>query len=83
MEQRYNVTDAFTMVHPLTLTKGENANVWDDNDQCYIDFVGGIGVLNFGHCHPHVVSAITTQAQSLIHSAYNAAAHGTYACKPV
>ena len=78
MEQRYNVTDAFTMVHPLTLTKGENANVWDDNDHCYIDFVGGIGVLNFGHCHPHVVSAITTQAQSLIHSAYNAAAHQPY-----
>lgn len=78
MEQRYNVTDAFTMVHPLTLTKGENAKVWDDKDQCYIDFVGGIGVLNFGHCHPHIVSAIITQAQSLIHYAYNAAAHQPY-----
>ncbi len=42
MEQLYNVTDAFTMVHPLTLTKGKNANVWDDKDRCYIDFVGGI-----------------------------------------
>ena len=44
MEQLYNVTDAFTMVHPLTLTKGKNANVWDDKDRCCIDFVGGIGV---------------------------------------
>lgn len=78
MEQRYNVTDAFTMVHPLTLTKGDNAKVWDDKDQCYIDFVGGIGVLNFGHCHPHIVNAIITQAQSLIHYAYNAAAHQPY-----
>lgn len=78
MEQLYNVTDAFTMVHPLTLIKGENANVWDEKGRCYIDFVGGIGVLNFGHCHPHIVSAIVTQAQSLIHYAYNAAAHKPY-----
>ena len=78
MEQLYNVTDAFTMVHPLTLVKGKNANVWDDKDRCYIDFVGGIGVLNLGHCHPHIVSAIISQAQSLIHYAYNAAAHLPY-----
>ena len=73
-----NVTDAFTMVHPITLTKGRNAKVWDDNDQCYIDFVGGIGVLNFGHCNPHIVDAIVNQSQSLIHYAYNAAAHLPY-----
>lgn len=78
MDQLYNVTDSFTMVHPVTLTKGVNAKVWDDKDRCYIDFVGGIGVLNFGHCHPRIVSAIITQAQSLIHYAYNAAAHMPY-----
>lgn len=78
MDQLYHVTDAFTMVHPVTLTKGQNAKVWDDKGQCYIDFVGGIGVLNFGHCHPHIVDAIITQAQSLIHYAYNAAAHTPY-----
>ena len=63
MDKLYNVTDAFTMVHPLTLIKGKNARVWDDNDRSYIDFVGGIGVLNFGHCHPHIVDAIIQQAQ--------------------
>ncbi|WP_010196901.1 aspartate aminotransferase family protein [Psychrobacter sp. PAMC 21119] len=78
MDKLYNVTDAFTMVHPITLTKGKNATVWDNNDQCYIDFVGGIGVLNFGHCHPHIVTAIINQTQSLIHYAYNAAAHTPY-----
>ena len=78
MDKLYNVTDAFTMVHPITLAKGKNAKVWDDNDQCYIDFVGGIGVLNFGHCHPHIVTAIINQTQSLIHYAYNAAAHTPY-----
>lgn len=78
MDKLYNVTDAFTMVHPVMLTRGENAKVWDSDDRCYIDFVGGIGVLNFGHCHPHIVTAIINQAQSLIHYAYNAAAHMPY-----
>lgn len=78
MDKMYSVTDAFTMVHPVTLTRGINAKVWDTNDRCYIDFVGGIGVLNFGHCHPHIVSAIINQTKSLIHYAYNAAAHQPY-----
>lgn len=78
MDKFYNVTDAFTMVHPMTLVKGINAKVWDNHDRGYIDFVGGIGVLNFGHCHPHIVDAIIKQAQSLIHYAYNAAAHSPY-----
>lgn len=78
MDKMYSVTDAFTMVHPVTLIRGINAKVWDTSDRCYIDFVGGIGVLNFGHCHPHIVSAIINQTQSLIHYAYNAAAHTPY-----
>lgn len=78
MDNLYNVTDAFTMVHPVTLVKGKNAKVWDNDDRCYIDFVGGIGVLNFGHCNPHIVDAIINQSQSLIHYAYNAAPHEPY-----
>ena len=78
MTNLYNVTDAFTMVHPLTLVKGKNAVVWDKDDKRYIDFVGGIGVFNFGHCHPKIVDAIHQQASNLIHYAYNAAGHQPY-----
>ncbi|WP_218690090.1 aspartate aminotransferase family protein [Psychrobacter sp. BF1] len=78
MDSLYNVTDAFTMVHPVTLSKGKNAHVWDTDGKRYIDFVGGIGVLNFGHCHPHIVDAIVEQSQNLIHYAYNAAGHVPY-----
>ena len=78
MDSLYNVTDAFTMVHPVTLSKGKNAHVWDTGGKRYIDFVGGIGVLNFGHCNPHIVDAIIAQSQNLIHYAYNAAGHLPY-----
>ncbi|WP_246884190.1 aminotransferase class III-fold pyridoxal phosphate-dependent enzyme, partial [Pseudomonas chlororaphis] len=50
----------------------------DENGKRYIDFVGGIGVLNLGHCHPRVVAAIQQQATRLTHYAFNAAPHGPY-----
>ncbi len=74
MDTRYNVMDAFTMVHPVILTTGKNVKVWYRDDRCYIDFVGGIGVLNFAHYHyhrhRHIVSAIINQTQTLIHYVY-------------
>jgi 4-aminobutyrate aminotransferase/(S)-3-amino-2-methylpropionate transaminase len=36
----------------------------------FIDFAGGIGVMNIGHCHPRVVAAIKEQAEKLIHSCF-------------
>lgn len=72
------ISTSLSIVHPITLTHGQNAQVWDSEGNQYIDFVGGIGVLNLGHCHPAVVAAITEQAQKLTHSAFNAIPHGGY-----
>ena len=41
--------------HPIFLEHGEGAHVWDIEGRHYLDFVGGIGVLNVGHNHPRVV----------------------------
>ncbi|WP_077928928.1 2-aminoadipate transaminase [Wohlfahrtiimonas populi] len=73
-----SITSALSIVHPITLSHGLNAKVWDESGKSYIDFVGGIGVLNLGHCNPKIVAAITEQAQKLTHYAYNAVPHGTY-----
>nr|WP_298163881.1 aspartate aminotransferase family protein [uncultured Pseudomonas sp.] len=72
------ISNALSIVHPITLSHGRNALVWDTEGKQYIDFVGGIGVLNLGHCHPAVVAAITAQAQKLTHSAFNAVPHEGY-----
>ncbi len=72
------ISSSLSIVHPITLTHGRNALVWDTEGKQYIDFVGGIGVLNLGHCHPAVVAAITEQAQKLTHSAFNAVPHEGY-----
>ncbi|AIR91351.1 2-aminoadipate transaminase [Pseudomonas cremoricolorata] len=73
-----SISHSISIVHPITLSHGLNAEVWDTDGNRYIDFVGGIGVLNLGHCNPAVVEAICTQATRLIHSAFNAAPHAPY-----
>ncbi|MFJ2338336.1 aspartate aminotransferase family protein [Pseudomonas protegens] len=73
-----NISRSISTVHPIRLSHGRNAEVWDIDGKRYIDFVGGIGVLNLGHCHPRIVSAIQQQATRLTHYAFNAAPHGPY-----
>ncbi|PSS47034.1 aspartate aminotransferase family protein [Pseudomonas sp. BBP2017] len=72
------ISQSLSVVHPITLSHGKNAEVWDTEGKRYIDFVGGIGVLNLGHCHPGIVAAIQQQATRLTHYAFNAAGHQPY-----
>lgn len=64
--------------HPIFLDRGEGAAVWDDGGRRYLDFVGGIGVLNVGHAHPKVVAAIAEQAQRLTHTCFQVAMYAPY-----
>jgi 4-aminobutyrate aminotransferase/(S)-3-amino-2-methylpropionate transaminase len=73
-----SVSNSISFVHPVSLAHGKNAEVWDVDGKRYIDFVGGIGVLNLGHCHPKIVAAICEQAQRMTHYAFNAAPHVPY-----
>jgi 4-aminobutyrate aminotransferase/(S)-3-amino-2-methylpropionate transaminase len=36
----------------------------------FIDFAGGIGTMNIGHCHPKVVAAVKEQAEKLMHTCF-------------
>lgn len=51
--------------------KAKNAEVWDVEGNRYIDFAGGIGVLNMGHLHPKVVTAIKDQLDKFSHTCYS------------
>jgi len=54
------------------------ARVTDVQGREYIDFVGGIGVNNVGHCHPDVVAAVREQAGRLMHSCFHIAMYEPY-----
>jgi 4-aminobutyrate aminotransferase/(S)-3-amino-2-methylpropionate transaminase len=64
--------------HPIVVDRGSGAFVWDDRGRRYFDFVGGIGVLNVGHAHPKVVSAIAEQAARLTHTCFQVATYEPY-----
>lgn len=72
------VSDSLGVVHPLIIERGRNAEVWDEQGRHYIDFVGGIGVLNLGHCHPAITEVVKRQVDTLMHSAFNAVPHRGY-----
>ncbi|WP_445664741.1 aspartate aminotransferase family protein [Fodinibius sp. AD559] len=53
--------------YPVTLTKGNGAYVWDDENNKYLDALAGIAVNSLGHCHPNVVEAVRKQVGELMH----------------
>ena len=58
--------------------KAKGAELWDADGKRYIDFIGGIGVLNVGHAHPKVVEAIKKQADDFIHTCFGIAQYESY-----
>lgn len=50
--------------------RAENATLWDADGKEYIDFAGGIAVLNTGHLHPKVKAAVSAQLDHFSHTAY-------------
>jgi 4-aminobutyrate aminotransferase/(S)-3-amino-2-methylpropionate transaminase len=67
----FNITPAF-------IREAKGAVMIDVNGRELIDFAGGIGVLNVGHCHPKVVAAIKDQAEKYIHTCFHVVMYDPY-----
>jgi 4-aminobutyrate aminotransferase/(S)-3-amino-2-methylpropionate transaminase len=65
-------------VHPISVVRGDGARLWDADGKEYIDFVGGIGVLNAGHANPAIVSAIARQAEQFTHLCFQVTSYEPY-----
>lgn len=52
---------------PITFSRGEGSRLWDADGKEYIDFLSGISVNNFGHCHPDITAALRDQAGKILH----------------
>jgi ornithine--oxo-acid transaminase len=50
---------------PVVLSKGQGVYVWDVDGKQYFDFLSAYSAVNQGHCHPHIIQALTSQAQTL------------------
>jgi 4-aminobutyrate aminotransferase/(S)-3-amino-2-methylpropionate transaminase len=72
------VPRALTHATPAFAQRARNAEVWDVEGRRYIDFAGGIGVLNTGHCHPKVMAAAREQMERFTHTCVQVLAYEPY-----
>ena len=70
-----NVPSAWYSTLENFIVKGKNAEIWDSEDNRYLDFVGGYAVLNTGHLHPKVVKKVKNQLNDFSHSCFAFAPH--------
>lgn len=64
--------------HALFAERAENAELWDVEGRRYIDFTGGIAVLNTGHRHPTVMAAVQAQMERFTHTCFQVVAYDSY-----
>lgn len=64
--------------HPIVVGRAEGARLWDVDGNEYIDFVGGIGVLNVGHNHPRVMQAVKAQLERVTHTCFQVGMYEPY-----
>ncbi len=55
---------------PFFAERAKNSEVWDVEGKRYVDFAGGIAVLNTGHCHPKVMEAVREQMDRFTHTCF-------------
>lgn len=65
-------------VTPIFADRAENAEVWDVEGKRYIDFAGGIGVLNTGHRNPRVMAAAQEQMERFTHTCFQVLMYEPY-----
>lgn len=64
--------------YDVVAERAENAEVWDVEGKRYIDFGGGIAVLNTGHRHPKIVAAVKAQLDKVHHTCFQVLAYEPY-----
>jgi 4-aminobutyrate aminotransferase/(S)-3-amino-2-methylpropionate transaminase len=72
------VPRALTHATTAYAARAKNAEVWDVEGKRYVDFAGGIAVLNTGHCHPRVIAAATEQMGRFTHTCVQVLAYEPY-----
>src|SRR5438128_1124039 len=64
--------------HPIFADRALGVRLRDVDGREYLDFAGGIGVLNVGHLHPRVTAAVRDQLERFSHTCFQVAMYETY-----
>lgn len=64
--------------HQIFIARADNAEIWDVEGRRYIDFAGGIAVLNTGHRRPEIMAAVQAQSELFTHTCFQVLAYESY-----
>ena len=64
--------------HEIFIKNARNSEFWDVEGRRFIDFAGGIAVLNTGHLHPQVIEAVKAQLDLYTHTCFQVIAYEPY-----
>lgn len=79
IERRKAATpSAIACPYPVVIKRGEGAMIEDVDGNKFLDWIGGVGVLNIGFSHPEVVEALREQAGEYFHGMFNIVTHHGY-----
>jgi len=63
---------------PVFAARAKNAEIWDVEGRRYIDFAGGIAVVNTGHNHPKIIDAVKAQLDCFSHTCFQITPYASY-----
>ncbi len=72
------VPSAIRCSYPVVIEWGEGAMIEDVDGNKFLDWIGGVGVLNIGFSQPEVVEAVKAQADKYFHGMFNVVTHEGY-----
>lgn len=76
--RKYTVPHAIACMYPVVMKRAQGAIIEDVDGNLFLDWVGGVGVLNVGHNHPKVIDAIKSQSEEYLHGMFNIVTHEKY-----
>src|SRR3954463_15069974 len=74
-----SVASPLALTFPVVVSEARGATITDLDGNTFIDFAGGVGCLNVGHAHPHVVQAAQEQLERFSHTDYTVVPYEIYA----
>ncbi len=72
------VPGAVGTMYPVTIKRGAGAMIEDLDGNIFLDFIGGVGVLNMGYSHPEIIDVVKKQSELFFHSMFNITTHKPY-----
>lgn len=72
------VSGAIRSVYPCVIERGEGAVFEDVDGNIFLDWAGGVGVLNIGYSHPELIEAVKAQSEKYFHAMMNVVTHEGY-----